>query len=119
MDDAKRGWCRRCNRQVRVTVIGLTGVHGPRTDRCPGSGEEPSTEPPTGRRQPRWVETLQLASQGLDSAEIGDRMWVTEDTVKTQLRRAYATLGARNRAQAVHIACHQGLLDCQRVLADG
>lgn len=44
---------------------------------------------------------LALLAEGLTNAQIGARLWVTEDTVKTQLRQTFAQIGAATRAHAV------------------
>lgn len=44
---------------------------------------------------------ITFAAEGLSAAEIGRRMMVSENTIKTHLRNAYRKLGARNRAHAV------------------
>ncbi len=66
----------------------------------------PSIEPvrglehdPTGRE----VEVLQLISDGLVNREIGKRLLVSEETVKTHVRHLRAKLLARSRAHAVAV----------------
>jgi DNA-binding CsgD family transcriptional regulator len=54
---------------------------------------------------------LQLATEGMDSAEIGRKLYLTEDTVKSHLTAAYKKLGARNRWHAVALTVKQGLVD--------
>jgi DNA-binding CsgD family transcriptional regulator len=58
----------------------------------------------------RELEVLELVSEGLSTREIGRRLWVTEETVKTHVRRLHDRLGARTRAQAVAIAFRKGIL---------
>lgn len=48
----------------------------------------------------RQWETLELAAEGLPNAQIARRLFVTESTVKQHLRKAYRTLGIRNRREA-------------------
>lgn len=52
---------------------------------------------------------LGLAALGLTSAEIGARMFITEDTVKSHLKRIYAKLGVNSRVKA--IAVHMRTVD--------
>lgn len=47
---------------------------------------------------------LGLAAEGLSDRRIADRLSVSENTIKTHLRRCYQKLGANNRAHAVHLA---------------
>ena len=51
----------------------------------------------------RESECLVLLAAGLRNAEIGRSLYVSEDTVKTHLKRAYRKLGVGNRAQATTI----------------
>ena len=53
---------------------------------------------------------LHLVSYGLSNGEIGRKLFLSEDTVKTHLRRAYRTIGARDRAHAVRLALRSGAL---------
>ncbi len=57
----------------------------------------------------RESELLSLLSTGMTNRELGDHLYVSENTVKTHLRRLYSKLGVRNRAQAASEA-EQGLL---------
>ena len=52
----------------------------------------------------RESESLVLLAQGLRNLEIARTLYVSEDTVKTHLKRAYRKLGVANRAQATAIA---------------
>jgi DNA-binding NarL/FixJ family response regulator len=51
----------------------------------------------------RESETLVLLAQGLRNAQIAGALYVSEDTVKTHLKRAYRKLGVANRAQATSV----------------
>ncbi len=51
----------------------------------------------------RESESLVLLASGLRNAEIATALYVSEDTVKTHLKRAYRKLGVSNRAQATSI----------------
>ena len=59
---------------------------------------------------PRELEVLELVADGLSTREIARRLWVTEETVKTHVRRLHDRLGARTRAHAVAIAYRSGIL---------
>jgi NarL family two-component system response regulator LiaR len=57
----------------------------------------------------RESELLSLLPTGLTNRELGTRLYVSENTIKTHLRHLYAKLGVRNRAQASSFA-GQGIL---------
>ena len=57
----------------------------------------------------RELEVLELVAQGYSTREIARKLWVTEETVKTHVRRVLRRLGARTRAHAVAIAFVDGL----------
>lgn len=52
----------------------------------------------------RSVRLVHLASQGLKNKEIGERMRLSEATVKTYLHGIFRELGVRNRAELVALA---------------
>jgi two-component system, NarL family, response regulator LiaR len=52
----------------------------------------------------RESELLSLLSTGMTNRELGSLLYISENTVKTQLRHLYAKLGVRNRAQAAAVA---------------
>ena len=59
---------------------------------------------------PRELEILSLIAEGLSNREIADRLFVSENTVKTHCSRAFDKLGARRRTQAVQLGKQLGLL---------
>ena len=59
----------------------------------------------------RQRDVLCLVAEGLSNQEIGSKLCVTVETVKTHVRHVLERLGARNRAHAVRLASQQNLLD--------
>lgn len=53
---------------------------------------------------PRELEILKLIAAGLSNREIAERLFVSENTVKTHSSRVFDKLGARRRTQAVQLA---------------
>ena len=64
---------------------------------------------PEHRLTPRELDVLELVAAGFSTAEIARVLWITEDTVRTHVKRTLARLGARTRAHAVAIAFREGL----------
>ena len=58
----------------------------------------------------REVSVLRLLAEGLDTAEIGRRLFFSERTVKTVIHELTARLELRNRTHAVAYAMKQGLI---------
>jgi len=59
---------------------------------------------------PREMEVLQLVARGLSNREIGETLFVSENTVKTHCSRAFDKLGARRRTEAVKRSKELGLI---------
>jgi NarL family two-component system response regulator LiaR len=59
---------------------------------------------------PREMEILGLVAEGLSNREIAERLFVSENTVKTHCSRAFDKLGARRRTEAVQMGKEMGLL---------
>ena len=58
----------------------------------------------------RELEILGLIAQGLSNREIADKLFVSENTVKTHSSRLFDKFSARRRTQAVQIAKEMGLI---------
>lgn len=58
----------------------------------------------------REAEVLRLMAAGLSNAEIGGRLYVGVETVKTHVANVLAKLGARDRTQAVIAAYESGFV---------
>jgi len=58
----------------------------------------------------RELEILQLIAQGMSNREIADKLFVSENTVKTHSSRLFDKLSAKRRTQAVQIGKEMGLI---------
>ena len=58
----------------------------------------------------REIEVLQLVSDGLVNREIGQRLFLSEETVKSHVRHLLAKLQARSRAHAVAVGFRRGII---------
>ena len=58
----------------------------------------------------RELEILELIAQGMSNREIAEKLFVSENTVKTHSSRLFDKLSAKRRTQAVQIAKEMGLL---------
>lgn len=59
---------------------------------------------------PRELEILEAMAAGLSNREIAERLFVSENTVKTHAARLFDKLAARRRTQAVQLAKEAGLI---------
>lgn len=58
----------------------------------------------------RELEILELIAKGLSNREIAERVFVSENTVKTHSSRVFEKLGAKRRTQAVQLGKELGLI---------
>lgn len=63
-----------------------------------------------GALSERETEVLRLMARGRSNSEIGQELFVTENTVKTHVARIFTKLDARDRVQAVVMAYESGLV---------
>ena len=58
----------------------------------------------------RELDILELIAQGMSNREIAEKLYVSENTVKTHSSRVFGKLGAKRRTQAVQLGKEFGLL---------
>ena len=58
----------------------------------------------------RELEILDVIAKGMSNREIAEKLFVSENTVKTHSSRLFDKLGAKRRTQAVQIGKESGLL---------
>jgi DNA-binding NarL/FixJ family response regulator len=66
----------------------------------------PSADPLTERE----TEVLVAMASGASNAELADRLFISEETVRTHVKRVLHKLGARDRAQAIVYAYESGIV---------
>jgi DNA-binding CsgD family transcriptional regulator len=59
---------------------------------------------------PREIEILEAIAAGLSNREIAERLFVSENTVKTHAARLFDKLSAKRRTQAIQLAKQAGLI---------
>lgn len=58
----------------------------------------------------REIEVLGLIAEGLSNRQMAERLFVSENTIKTHCSRVFDKLGAGRRTQAVQLAKQHGLI---------
>jgi DNA-binding NarL/FixJ family response regulator len=75
-------------------------------------GSDNPTTSPAGRiLTERELRILRGMCQGHSNKQIGRALFLSEDTIKTDARRMFTKLGARDRAHAVALGMRRGLLN--------
>jgi NarL family two-component system response regulator LiaR len=86
---------------VLDSLIAQRVLDGPRSVLCP----EAET------LSPREREVLELMGKGLTNRQIGQRLWISEPTVKTHVSHILAKLGQPDRTQAIIHAMRCGIVE--------
>jgi DNA-binding NarL/FixJ family response regulator len=58
---------------------------------------------------PREIDIVKMVASGLGNREIGEKLFITEGTVKTHLHSVYEKLGIKGRVQLANYAQEKGL----------
>ena len=59
----------------------------------------------------REREILQLLADGMSNADVGERLFISQETVKSHVRHILTKLEADTRTQAVAIALREAMID--------
>jgi DNA-binding CsgD family transcriptional regulator len=91
-------------REVRVEVPS-PGAHGVR-----GFGADSQRQVEARGITARELEILRLIAEGLSTSEMAERLFVSENTVKTHCKRLFDKLEVNRRTKAVQVARTLGLI---------
>jgi two-component system, NarL family, response regulator LiaR len=81
----------------------------------PSAAGEALAGPPPDDLSPREIEVLREVAFGRTNREIGDRLFVSEETVKTHVARLLSKLHMQNRTQLVAYAVKNRFVDVQEL----
>ena len=85
----------------------------PHVSRNGGPDEHPRARDQKPLLTRREREILELVAEGRTNADIAQRLWVTQQTVKFHLSNVYKKLGVSNRTQASRWAQRQGVVSIE------
>lgn len=95
---------------VREVAAGLGVFSGPATGLIGKWAAEAASAGLPGAPNPTERMLLALLAQGLSNRQIGERLRVSEHTVKVRLRTLMRKLGVARRSEAVAVALRQGVI---------
>jgi DNA-binding NarL/FixJ family response regulator len=61
----------------------------------------------------REIEVLELLAQGMRNKEIADALGITEKTARVHVKNLFAKLDVHDRASAMNVAIHRGIIHIQ------
>ena len=91
-----------------LQLVAAGGIYMPVSSPTPAeaAAAAPRTGGPLSARQ---MDVLRLIARGLRNREIGERLKISEETVKQHARRAYAYLGVSSRMEATSAMARRGI----------
>jgi DNA-binding NarL/FixJ family response regulator len=93
---------------IRVVLAGGRYLTPVLAGQVMGAFTAPPVENPPTPLTPREIEIATLVGEGLENAEIADRLCIAEVTVRTHFHRTLRKLGLRNRVELARHALAQG-----------
>ncbi len=99
---------------IKGTVTGKTYVDPSVAGKVLRQASSCQTQPATlitSKLTEREIEVLRLIAKGLSNADIADRLFLSEGTVRNNVSAIMAKLGVSDRTQAAIIAIQHGLSD--------
>ncbi len=97
-------------RAIRAAARGESVLAPVVAARLMGRAREPEREALSGRE----VEVLKLVAGGTSNKEIGEKLHISEATVKSHLSHIFGKLGVDDRTAAVTAALERGILQLER-----
>jgi len=77
--------------------------------------KKPESPPTTFNLSDREFEVLNLVAQGLTNADIAQKLFLTEGTVRNYTSEIFKKLGVSDRTQAAIVAIRYGLVDLDKI----
>lgn len=96
--------------EPRVLQDAVESAHRGEIVLAPGVAQRLAAHQPLPELTARELEILRLVAGGASNRIIGEKLFISEATVKTHLARAFTKLGVNSRTEAVSLARERGLL---------
>jgi DNA-binding NarL/FixJ family response regulator len=103
--------------ELRKVLAGARSAHSPLADRCSSALVERLHRATAERKvagvgllTPQQERVLELTVQGFTYAQIGERLFISESTVRFHIQRLKERLGASNKAELIAVAIRSALI---------